>query len=158
VRDRIEAADALPDVAQLAADALVHPAYLARTFRRCYGVSIGQYARSVRLEWVARQLIETSAPLSAIAFRAGFADARAVSIGGFVPHPAPGRPIVTECERSEALHHRAHSPIPAEQRNSPLVQSINAACTEHPTMNEVRLSEFRVFACLSGLVRVSSAA
>jgi AraC family transcriptional regulator len=74
VRDRIEAAEALPDVAQLAADAQVHPAYLARTFRRCYGVSIGQYARSVRLEWVARQLIATGEPLSALAFRAGFAD------------------------------------------------------------------------------------
>ena len=74
VRERVALGDILPDVALLAADAEVHPAYLARMFRRAYGLSIGQYARQVRLEWVARQLAETGAPLSAIAFRAGFAD------------------------------------------------------------------------------------
>jgi AraC-like DNA-binding protein len=74
VRDRIDDGLRVPALADLAVDAQVHPAYLARTFRRCYGVSIGQYARKVRLDWVARQLAETTEPLSAIAFRAGFAD------------------------------------------------------------------------------------
>jgi AraC family transcriptional regulator len=74
VRERIALGDTLPDVGVLAAEADVHPAYLARMFRRAYGLSIGQYARQVRLEWVARQLAETEAPLSAIAFQAGFAD------------------------------------------------------------------------------------
>ena len=74
VRERIAMGDILPDVASLAVEAEVHPAYLARTFRRAYGLSIGQFARRVRLEWVARQLAETGLPLSAIAFQAGFAD------------------------------------------------------------------------------------
>jgi len=74
VRERIDDCGPLPEIAPLAADAQVHPAYLARTFRRCYGVSIGQYARQIRLDWVALQLVETSDPISAIAFRAGFAD------------------------------------------------------------------------------------
>jgi len=74
VREQIALGDVVPDVALLATEAQVHPAYLARMFRRAYGLSIGQYARQVRLEWVARQLAETEAPLSAIAFRAGFAD------------------------------------------------------------------------------------
>lgn len=74
VRDRIDESLTLPALADLAADVQVHPAYLARMFRRCYGLSIGQYARKVRLDWVARHLVETAEPLAAIAFRAGFAD------------------------------------------------------------------------------------
>jgi len=74
VRERIAHGGMVPDVTLLAAESEVHPAYLARMFRRAYGVSIGQYARQVRLEWVARQLTDTEEPLSAIAFRAGFAD------------------------------------------------------------------------------------
>jgi AraC-like DNA-binding protein/quercetin dioxygenase-like cupin family protein len=74
VREQIDDSGPVPEIARLAADAQVNPAYLARTFRRRYGVSIGQYARQIRLDWVARQLVETSEPLSAIAFRAGFAD------------------------------------------------------------------------------------
>jgi AraC family transcriptional regulator len=74
VREQIETSEGLPQVASLAAEAQVHPAYLARVFRRCYGISIGQYARRVRLEWIARQLTESREPISALAFRAGFAD------------------------------------------------------------------------------------
>jgi AraC family transcriptional regulator len=74
VREQITMDGTLADLALLAADAQVHPAYLARVFRRCYGLSIGQFARQVRLDWVARQLTESREPISAIAFRAGFAD------------------------------------------------------------------------------------
>lgn len=61
-------------VSALAALTEVHPAYLARIFRRCYGLSIGQYARRARLDSVARQLLESREPLSSIATSAGFAD------------------------------------------------------------------------------------
>jgi AraC family transcriptional regulator len=74
VRDQIATSDGVPLISRLAADAEVHPAYLARVFRRCYGVSIGRFAREARLERVARELVESPAPLSVIAFRAGFAD------------------------------------------------------------------------------------
>jgi AraC family transcriptional regulator len=73
-RERLDAQEPLPDVPQLANEAHVHPAYLARMFRRCYGVSLGQYARHVRLQWVARRLVESEDSLATIAIRAGFAD------------------------------------------------------------------------------------
>jgi len=74
VRERISDEPRPAAIADLAALAQVNPAYLARCFRRCYGQSIGQYARRVRLECVARKLTETREPLSAIALGAGFAD------------------------------------------------------------------------------------
>ena len=74
VRERLDEQGPLPDLPQLAHEAQVHPAYLARMFRRFYGVSLGQYARHVRLQWVARRLVESGESLSTIAFQAGFAD------------------------------------------------------------------------------------
>lgn len=52
----------------------VHPAYLARLFRRWFGISIGAYARRMRLDRAAAELARTDAPISAIALRHGFAD------------------------------------------------------------------------------------
>jgi AraC-like DNA-binding protein len=52
----------------------VHPAHLARMFRRYYGCTVGDYARKQQLEFAARQLIETDSSLSAIAASAGFYD------------------------------------------------------------------------------------
>lgn len=74
VRERLHDECRRRTLSELAAVAAVHPAYLARVFRRCYGVSIGQYARRARLDWVARQLLESTEPLSLIAINAGFAD------------------------------------------------------------------------------------
>lgn len=58
----------------LAALAGVHPAHLARVFRRHFGASIGAYTRRVRLDRVARRLRSGNEPIAAIAADEGFAD------------------------------------------------------------------------------------
>lgn len=61
-------------LSQVAAEAGIHPVHLARTFRRRYGTSVGEYLRNLRIEH-ARQALRTSdAPLAQIAAQAGFAD------------------------------------------------------------------------------------
>ena len=52
----------------------VHPAHLARCFKREYGQTVGEYARALRLEWAAEQLALDDASLAEIALGAGFAD------------------------------------------------------------------------------------
>ena len=52
----------------------VHPAHLARVFRAHHGVSVGEYARRLRLAWAAAELACTDTPLAVIATNAGFAD------------------------------------------------------------------------------------
>jgi AraC family transcriptional regulator len=60
--------------AELAATVGVHPTHLARVFRAHHGVTPGEYARRVRLEWAAEQLASTDVPLALLAAEAGFAD------------------------------------------------------------------------------------
>jgi AraC family transcriptional regulator len=52
----------------------VHPAHLAREFRRWYRCAVGEYVRRVRVEFARDALLATDAPLFEIAYRAGFAD------------------------------------------------------------------------------------
>jgi len=52
----------------------VHPAHLARTFRRCYHTTFARYVRELRIEFASRELAGSAAPLSAIASAAGFCD------------------------------------------------------------------------------------
>jgi AraC family transcriptional regulator len=52
----------------------VHPAYLARAFRKHLGLSVGEYGRGLRLAWAASELARGDATLAEIAARAGFAD------------------------------------------------------------------------------------
>jgi AraC family transcriptional regulator len=52
----------------------VHPAHVARVFRAHHGVSVGEYARRLRLAWAAGELARTDTPLAVIASHAGFAD------------------------------------------------------------------------------------
>ena len=59
---------------ELAATVGVHPTHLARTFRAHHGMTPGEYARRVRLEWAAEQLASTDVPLALLAAEAGFAD------------------------------------------------------------------------------------
>ena len=70
--------DGVPDrrvsLTDLAETVGVHPTHLARSFRREYGVSVGEYARSLRLEWAAAELTLDDAGLADVAARAGFAD------------------------------------------------------------------------------------
>jgi AraC family transcriptional regulator len=74
VRERIAAAFAdLPRLEVLATEAGVHPAHMARSFRRHFGRTIGEYARQRRLEFCSELLRGGSASLGEIAARAGFA-------------------------------------------------------------------------------------
>ena len=61
-------------VSQIASSVGVHPAHLARSFRRHFHMSLGTYARRLRVEWAARRLTESDDPIAAIAAAAGYAD------------------------------------------------------------------------------------
>ena len=58
----------------IAAVAGVHPAHLAKVFRRHHGCSVGAYQRELRLEWTARERAHGDQPLATLAAPAGFAD------------------------------------------------------------------------------------
>lgn len=73
-RDRLrEEFRSPPPLEALAAEAGVHPVYLAQVFRHRFGCTVGEFARDVRLEHVARRL-RGRGPISEIAADAGFAD------------------------------------------------------------------------------------
>jgi AraC family transcriptional regulator len=61
-------------LAALAGPEAVHPAHLARAFRRSQGVTVAAYVRRLRLEHAMRELRATPRSLAAIAHAAGFAD------------------------------------------------------------------------------------
>jgi len=52
----------------------VHPTHLARTFKKHYRMTVGEYVRRLRLDWATRQLCETQDPIAEIALGAGFYD------------------------------------------------------------------------------------
>ena len=52
----------------------VHPTHLARTFKKHYRTTVGEYLRRLRLDWATRQLSETEDSISEIASSAGFYD------------------------------------------------------------------------------------
>ena len=60
--------------ADLARDAGVHPAYLARAFARKFGISISMFLRTRRIEWSMDRLRDTEDPVAEIAVAAGFFD------------------------------------------------------------------------------------
>ena len=59
---------------EIAATVDVTPWHLARAFRRHFGMTIGEYARSLRLNWALDRLAKTSIPISAVAVAAGYTD------------------------------------------------------------------------------------
>ena len=59
---------------QIAAEVGVHPVHLATTFRRRFGVTVGDFVRKLRIEHACADLKKEHLPLSAIALQAGFAD------------------------------------------------------------------------------------
>lgn len=61
----------IPDLAR---EVEIPPVRLARAFRRHFGLSIGAYARKLRLDWAAVELASSETPIPVIAARAGFAD------------------------------------------------------------------------------------
>ncbi len=52
----------------------VHPTHLARTFKKHYRTTVGEYVRRLRLDWATRRLSETEDSISDIALAAGFYD------------------------------------------------------------------------------------
>jgi len=62
------------DAVEVAREVGVHPAYLARLFRVHFGVSMGSYARRLRLDRAAHELRGTGESISALALRHGFSD------------------------------------------------------------------------------------
>ncbi len=61
-------------IGELAAVASVHPAHLAREFRRHRHMSIASYLRRLRLDWATEQLVGSERSAADIAAAAGFAD------------------------------------------------------------------------------------
>ena len=59
---------------ELAAAVGRHPTHIARAFRKEYGVSVGEYARRLRLDWATTRLACHELPLARLAAEAGFAD------------------------------------------------------------------------------------
>jgi AraC family transcriptional regulator len=75
VRDAMHSGEtSLPTTVELAAEAGLHPIYVARAFRRWFGCSLASYARAIRLEHARRLIVQTTRPLAAIAAETGFAD------------------------------------------------------------------------------------
>src|SRR5262249_52461237 len=63
-----------PSLSEVARAAEVHPVHLARTFRRHYRCTVGEYLRQLRVTFACRQLTQGSRPLVEIALAAGFSD------------------------------------------------------------------------------------
>lgn len=59
---------------EVAKECGVHPAHLARAFRKWRGCSIGEYVRALRIETAVRALTDTDLPLTEIALSSGFYD------------------------------------------------------------------------------------
>jgi AraC family transcriptional regulator len=75
VREQLDASvPDVPSLQELAAAAGRHPAHLARSFRREYGMTVAGYARTRRLEWATAKIASSDVPLARIALDAGFAD------------------------------------------------------------------------------------
>jgi AraC family transcriptional regulator len=62
------------NLAAVAAEAGVHPGYLATSFRRHFCCTIGDFVRRQRIALACRALAEDDTPLADVALRAGFAD------------------------------------------------------------------------------------
>jgi AraC family transcriptional regulator len=63
-----------PPLAELAAEAGVHPGHLAAAFRRHFGCTPGDLVRRERVALACRQLAGSDLPLADVAYATGFAD------------------------------------------------------------------------------------
>jgi len=71
LRDNFAQQFSCEDVANAAG---VHPAHLARVFRRSHGCTIGEYVRRLRLDFATRAIVNRGTSLAEIASAAGFSD------------------------------------------------------------------------------------
>lgn len=75
VRDRLNDAPWEPlTLSALATEAGVHPVYLARIFRRCYGCSVGDYLHARRIDQAVASALGTDQRFSDIASTLGYFD------------------------------------------------------------------------------------
>jgi AraC family transcriptional regulator len=63
-----------PTLAEISRVAGVHPAHLAREFRRVHKQSPASYVRKLRLDWAAGRLARTDESVAGLAAASGFAD------------------------------------------------------------------------------------
>jgi AraC family transcriptional regulator len=63
-----------PSLLDVADAAGVHPVHLAREFRRRQGVTVGEYVRKLRVDFVCDELIGSEQPIVDVALKAGFSD------------------------------------------------------------------------------------
>lgn len=63
-----------PSLSNLARTHRVHPVYLCQAFRATFGISVGQFVRTVRFEWARDSLRLGTASIADIALAAGFSD------------------------------------------------------------------------------------
>ena len=100
LQDSFRGAVSLNDVAQVAG---VHPSHVAREFHRIYGMTVGDYIRKLRVEFVAERLIhphKDTPSLTDLALCAGFSShahmaAMFKSVTGMTP---------TEYRKAHELH------------------------------------------------------
>jgi len=71
LRDNFSQRFRCEDVAKAAG---VHPAHLARVFRRSHGCTIGEYVRRLRLDFAADVIVSRQSSLAEVASAAGFSD------------------------------------------------------------------------------------
>jgi AraC family transcriptional regulator len=75
VRDRLlDEYISPPTLRQIALDAGVHPTYVAASFQKHFGVSVGEFVRSRRIERARTLLTHSETPLSEVALLLGFSD------------------------------------------------------------------------------------
>lgn len=75
VRDRLyEEYVTVPSLRRIAADAGVHPTYLATSFRQHFGVTVGDFVRSRRVHQARELLSNSDKTLSDVALLLGFSD------------------------------------------------------------------------------------
>ena len=62
------------NLVELAHSVGIHPTHFARTFKKHYRTTVGEYLRRLRLDWATRQLSATEDSIAEIASAAGFYD------------------------------------------------------------------------------------
>jgi AraC family transcriptional regulator len=72
--DRLHSDPTNESLSAVAADLDLHPVHVARMFKRHLGVTVSQYLRELRLQRVARALLESRESLAELADDHGFAD------------------------------------------------------------------------------------
>jgi AraC family transcriptional regulator len=61
-------------LADIAHSVGVHPVHLAQTFRKTYQCTVGEYLRTLRIEYACHELAASTRPIADIALSAGFCD------------------------------------------------------------------------------------